>query len=113
MSLHEHSSIARRRNSARRFARAKVAQRLLQAIQRWQRNRALTALQALPDIYLKSIRTARGDIPEIANDLFPTELRTMPLHPTPSASPRIAERVPQRGPKATAVERFRSGRAPL
>ncbi len=82
MSAHEHSSIAIRQDPVWRRVRVEVAQRLLLAIQRWQRNRVLAALQALPDFYLESMRMARGDIEEIAGDLFPTEGCTVPVHST-------------------------------
>jgi hypothetical protein len=89
MSAHEHSSIAIRQDPAWRRARFEVARRLLPAIQRWQRKQALAALQALPDFYLESMRTAGVDIEQIASDLFPEEGRTVPVYPTRAPDRRL------------------------
>jgi hypothetical protein len=82
MSVYEHPLRVVRQNPARRGTRVTVSRRLLVAIQRWQRKRALAALQALPDFYLESIGTARADLPEIANNLFPAEGCTVPVRST-------------------------------
>jgi uncharacterized protein YjiS (DUF1127 family) len=50
-----------------------MVQRLLRTIQRWQRNRAMTALQALPDMYLAEVGITRGDIPRLVDSLFPPQ----------------------------------------
>jgi uncharacterized protein YjiS (DUF1127 family) len=76
MSAHKSSSTAvRRQASAPRQPRVTVAQLFLRAVQRWQRNRAIAALQRLDDRYLEDIGVARSEIPDLAEKLFEPSAR--------------------------------------
>lgn len=70
MSIHEHPSNTIRRTATRRTSRVTVAQLFLRAVQRWQRSRAITALNCLDDRQLEDIGIARNDIPRVAEGLF-------------------------------------------
>ncbi|MGO4558256.1 DUF1127 domain-containing protein [Mesorhizobium sp. 2RAF21] len=71
MSISKHSSnTVRRQASALRQPRATVALLFLRAIQRWQRNRAMAALEGLDDRILEDIGVARNEIPQLAESFF-------------------------------------------
>ena len=57
-------------NEAGRTPRTTVAQLFLRALQRWQRNRAMTQLSLLDDRQLEDIGVARNDIPRVVEGLF-------------------------------------------
>ena len=64
------SSTVRRPAPALRQPRATVAQLFLRAVQRWQRNRAMAALEGLDDRTLEDIGIARNEIPQLAESFF-------------------------------------------
>ncbi|RTM07555.1 MAG: DUF1127 domain-containing protein [Hyphomicrobiales bacterium] len=68
------SSTVRRQAPALRQPRTTVAQMFLKAVQRWQRNRAMAALERLDDRTLEDIGIGRNEIPQLAESFFrPTE----------------------------------------
>lgn len=71
MSIHKYSlnTVEHQASTARR-PRVTIAQLLLRAVQRWQRNRAIAALQRLDDRYLQKIGVMRNDIPKLTEELF-------------------------------------------
>ena len=71
MPVHEHRSSTARQTLARHRTRTTLVQRLLLALQRWQRRRAIAAFQGLPDLYLESVGIARSHIPQAVEYLFP------------------------------------------
>lgn len=70
MSVHEHPSSTVRLTPVRRTPRVTVAQLFLRAVQRWQRSRAIAALQRLNDRQLEDIGITRNDIPRVVEGLF-------------------------------------------
>ncbi|MBZ9811058.1 MULTISPECIES: DUF1127 domain-containing protein [unclassified Mesorhizobium] len=64
------SSTFRRQAPALRQRRTTVARLILRAVQRWQRNRAMAALEGLDDRTLEDIGIARNEIPQLAESFF-------------------------------------------
>ncbi|WP_442920270.1 DUF1127 domain-containing protein [Mesorhizobium sp. WSM4935] len=64
------SSTVRRQATTLRQRRTTVAQLILRAVQRWQRNRAMAALEGLDDRTLEDIGIARNEIPQLAESFF-------------------------------------------
>ncbi|MDW9973043.1 DUF1127 domain-containing protein [Sinorhizobium meliloti] len=91
MSAYEHSSSPVRHKAARRSRRMTVAGILRRAVQRWQRSRAVAALQQLDDRLLEDIGVTRNDIPRIVEGLFGDAAQESPAAVTLSVGPRVQE----------------------
>lgn len=81
MSIHHQSEATRQRFGISR-PRVTVAQLILRAVQRWQRNRAMATLERLDDRTLSDIGISRNEIPRAVEGLF----RPKPHSAAPASS---------------------------
>ena len=92
MSAYKHESSPVGQGPTLRSPRVTVARLLLRAVERWQRSRAVAALQGLNDRQLEDAGIARNDIPRVAMQLFPPKEGTS-SRPSPAVFHSAAERV--------------------
>jgi len=84
MSAYNHDSSLVRQGPTR-GPRVTVGRLLLRAMERWQRGRAIAALQRLNDRQLQDVGIARNDIPRVVMQLLPSKEETC-SRPSPPVS---------------------------
>lgn len=91
MSSYEFPSDAARQDPPRRGAWAAFMGHLRGAAKRWQRGRAIAALQALNDRYLENIGVARNEIALVVEDLFGPGRQAVPARLPKASAARLPD----------------------